>query len=386
MSKTRKRRKRPQVEVVSSGCGLKWMWSQVDVVSSGSGYKSEWSRVEVASHAKRKFSKHTPAALKPSSLRVRSDKNNFNDIINRYFPNRVLKKGKYPRYIHEKDQVEEKSNVPSGESCTPGGRYYLSSRAERRATLLRGENQKGINITNRGNGNRHVERVERVARVELDQNDGLIKQDAEQQLSISKEEHDVQKYKNRLHKKLWIALKRSNEEEFERHYNVLSMHPMKDEVSFSILLHGRLIISKGNKLEECFKILNEMKTNRIHCSLIRLNERLLYSYYELRKLNAQPNRKQWMKVLRTVWFTAALIKARRQKFILRKVKNGNINDPTSLGNFNNIFSIHSLEALYSENRDPLLKRGATTVGAVEAVDAVEAVGAVDAVEAAEGKV
>ncbi|SBS93189.1 conserved Plasmodium protein, unknown function [Plasmodium ovale curtisi] len=420
MSKTRKRRKWPQVEVATSRSGLESKWPPIDLgLKHEKNEKNAKKKTLKVPHAMQvhgtqntgaSFSAciretdshprpqerhisiiycksrgehysthcilfHTPAALKPSSLRVRSDKNNFNDIINRYFPNRILKKGKYPKYIHEKDKVEGKSNIPTGESCTPGGRYYLSSRAEWRATLLKGETTKGINITNRCKSNRLVERVERV---ELGQNDGLIEQDAEHQLSISKEEHDVQKYKNKLHKKLWIALKRSNEEEFERHYHVLSMYPLKDEVSFSILLHGKLIISKGNKLEECFKILNEMKTNKIHCSLIRLNERLLYSYYELTKLNAQPNRKQWIKVLRTVWFTAAMIKARRQKFILRKVKNGNINDPTSLGNFNNIFSIHSLEALYAENRDPLLKREVidgeedlTTMEAVKAVEAVE---------------
>ncbi|SOV20127.1 conserved Plasmodium protein, unknown function [Plasmodium sp. gorilla clade G2] len=157
--------------------------------------------------------------------------------------------------------------------------------------------------------------------------------------------------------------RKSNEKEFEHYYNMLEKYPLKDEVSYSILLHGKLLISKKKKdnkedyhdiIKECFKIINEMKVKKIHASLIRFNEKLLLSYYELIKLNVRPTYKQWMKILRTVWFVSALVKARRQKFILRKMKKIKNKNSVSLDNFNETFNIHNLECLYVENRDPLI--------------------------------
>ncbi|GAB67003.1 hypothetical protein PCYB_103530, partial [Plasmodium cynomolgi strain B] len=177
-------------------------------------------------------------------------------------------------------------------------------------------------------------------------------------MEITKEDHEIQKYKNKLHKKIWICLKRNNEKEFEKLHNELSMYHLKDEVSYSILLHGKLIISNGGDIKECFKLLDEMKQNKVHHSLVRLNERLLCSYCELAKLNAKPRTKQWIKILRTVWFTSALIKARRQKFIIRNLtrmkKMRGDDNSALLGNFNSMFNIHSLQSLYVEGRDPLL--------------------------------
>ncbi|VWU51014.1 conserved protein, unknown function [Hepatocystis sp. ex Piliocolobus tephrosceles] len=281
--------------------------------------------------------------LKPSSLRIKSDKTNFNDIINKYYPNRILKKKNKHLY----------------KTCNKNERYYLSPKLERKAKLL-GVN---VNINSRGDG-MDIKQVTingkdpqcTVSDEPYNLKDVQNATEPSDLLQISKEEHDIQKYKNKLHKKMWISLKQNNKKEFEHYYNILSKYPLKDEVSFSILLHGKLMLSDETNINECFQILKEMEINKVHCSLIRFNARLLYSYYELTKLNARPNSKQWVKVLRTVWFTAALVKARRQRFILRKMKSINKNKSISLSNFNNIFNIHNLPSLYMENRDPLIKR------------------------------
>ncbi|CRG97839.1 conserved Plasmodium protein, unknown function [Plasmodium gallinaceum] len=296
---------------------------------------------------KRKFAKNIENSLKPSSLRIKSDKKNFNDIINKYLPNKILKK---------KDKQPNK-NYDSNE------KYYLSSKIGRKIKFQDTNNDKNAKLLEQNNIN--LNDKNKTLLEENNRNDLFPKEyesnlntleKSDELLEISKEEYEIQKYKNKLHKKIWLTLKKNNEKEFQYYFDILNKYPLKDEVSYSILLHGNLIISNGENISESFKILNEMKLKKVHCSLIRFNERLLHSYYELIKLNARPNITQWNKVLRTVWFTSALIKARRQKYILRKIKKIKKDNSVSLSNFNNIFNIHNLEALYIENKDPLIGR------------------------------
>ncbi|CAA9988777.1 conserved Plasmodium protein, unknown function [Plasmodium knowlesi strain H] len=313
---------------------------------------------------RRNFARRVEGGLKPSSLRVRSEKSNFNDIISKYFPNAKLRKG-------------GSRHSPGPTSDKSGEKYYLSARMKRKAEQLSGGKEVNLPEVEAGrkaylptnsltdckvspestatdcvatpNGPGNTTQVSRTnsGRMEL--------------MEISKEDHEIQKYKNKLHKKIWICLKRNNEKEFEKLYNELTMYQLKDEVSYSILLHGKLIISNGSDIKECFKLLNEMKQKKVHHSLVRLNERLLCSYLELAKLNVKPRAKQWVKILRTVWFTSALIKARRQKFILRNLirikKMKGDGNSALLSNFNNLFNIHSLQSLYVEGTDPLLGGG-----------------------------
>lgn len=312
---------------------------------------------------KRNFGRTVEAGLKPSALRIRrGEKKNFNDIINKYYPNRILKNKK----------KEESKTVD------PNANFYLCSKMKRIMELNKsrqyiGDGNDDGNDDGNGGGDddnkvplmissnlqkgENPNEIRKQTNKELHISQTDIERDKESSkeiLEISKGEHDIQKYKNRLHKKIWLSLKKNNEKEFEHYFNELNKYPLKDEVSYSILLHGNLIISKGENIKESFNILEEMKKKKIHCSLIRFNERLLYSYFELLKFNAAPNFHQWIKVLRTVWFTAALVKARRQKFILRKIKKMKMNNSVSLNNFHDIFNIHNLQTLYIDKRDPLL--------------------------------
>ncbi|SCN60875.1 conserved Plasmodium protein, unknown function [Plasmodium chabaudi chabaudi] len=304
----------------------------------------------------RDFAVNVEKGLKPSSLRVRGNKNNFNDIINKYYPNRVLKK--------EKNEVNRESNTDCGNK-----KYYISEKVKRKMKLLNNQNDKlnmysELAIFNedkkKKKKNQTIEGIENMSNSQsiitqdIEREEGNIEKKNET-LEISKEEHDIQKYKNKIHKKIWISLKKNNKKDFEYYYDILNKYPLKDEVSYSILLHGKIIISDGQYLEESFNILNEMKLKKIHPSLIRFNERLLCSYVELTNLNSRPHIKQWVKVLRCVWFTSALVKARRQKYILRNINNAKKNKSVELSNFKNIFNIHNLAALYAENKDPLTK-------------------------------
>ncbi|GAW81492.1 hypothetical protein, conserved [Plasmodium gonderi] len=316
---------------------------------------------------RRTFARKVEERMKPSDIRIKSDKPNFNDIIVKYFPNAKLKK-KNGGALHGDSQTCR---------STDEVKYYLSSKMKRKMELLSTETKKhhGLEESRRrnclpinsvNNNKTSPENISKnipVANGESDVLSPCMNNESDGEiLEISKEDYEIQKYKNKLHKRIWITLKRNNEKDFEKLYEELKMYHLKDEVSYSILLHGKLIISKGDKIKDCFQLIDEMKLKKVHHSLIRFNERLLYSYYELSKLNARPSTKQWVKILRTVWFTSALIKARRQKFILRnlskikKIKGDN--NSTSLANFNNIFNIHNLHALYAQHRDPLLGGGA----------------------------
>lgn len=308
--------------------------------------------------ARRGFARRVAAGLKPSSLRVRSDKSNFNDIISRYFPNAKLRRG-----------PSRRSDGPSNHSA--GEKYFLSAKMKRKAGLS-GSNKGvdfaaveaggGASLPVSGLTDCKATPASEDAATDADIATAAATAGRTEPMEISKEDHQIQKYKNKLHKRIWICLKRNNEKEFERLHSELSRYHLKDEVSYSILLHGRLIISKGGEIKECFKLLDEMKQNKVHHSLVRLNERLLCSYYELTKLNAKPSNKQWVKILRTVWFTSALIKARRQKFVLRNLsqigKMKGDGNSALLSNFNKVFNIHSLKSLYVGGGDPLLGGGA----------------------------
>ncbi|CAD2108177.1 hypothetical protein YYG_01206 [Plasmodium vinckei petteri] len=306
---------------------------------------------------KRDFAVNVERGLKPSSLRVRGNKNNFNDIINKYYPNRVLKK--------EKNELNRENNTDCDNK-----KYYISEKVKRKMKLLNNQNGKlnmysELAIFNEDKKKKKKNQTTESTNENMSNSQSIITQDIKREegniekknetLEISKEEHDIQKYKNKIHKKIWISLKKNNKKDFEYYYDILNKYPLKDEVSYSILLHGKIIISDGQYLEESFNILNEMKLKKIHPSLIRFNERLLCSYVELTNLNSRPNIKQWVKVLRCVWFTSALVKARRQKYILRNINNVKKNKSVELSNFKNIFNIHNLAALYAENKDPLTK-------------------------------
>lgn len=289
---------------------------------------------------KRNFGRVVEPGLKPSALRIKRGENkNFNDIINKYYPNRVLK--------NKKKEIKE---------VDPNEKFYLSSKISRANKLkeLRTNRDGNLLTSDSKSGEKNIQLDRNDVTVVTNSNEVNAERQPTEVLEITKEEHEIQKYKNRLHKKIWLSLKKKNEKEFEQYFNELNKYPLKDEVSYSILLHGNLIISKGKNIKESFSILEEMKKNKVQCSLIRFNERLLFSYYELLKVKTPPNFHQWIKVLRTVWFTSALVKARRQKFILRKIKKMKKDNYASLSNFNDIFNIHNVQTLYIDNKDPLL--------------------------------
>eukprot|EP00922_Rhytidocystis_sp_ex-Travisia-forbesii_P048666 GHVS01072467.1.p1 GENE.GHVS01072467.1~~GHVS01072467.1.p1 ORF type:complete len:304 (-),score=104.03 GHVS01072467.1:277-1188(-) len=60
-----------------------------------------------------------------------------------------------------------------------------------------------------------------------------------------------------------------------------------------------------------------MRKARVHPSLVRFNERLVTSYFDLTSHDAQPKWEDWRRVIRMAWLTAALIKGRRERHVER---------------------------------------------------------------------
>eukprot|EP00921_Rhytidocystis_pertsovi_P016039 GHVQ01025358.1.p1 GENE.GHVQ01025358.1~~GHVQ01025358.1.p1 ORF type:complete len:255 (-),score=27.87 GHVQ01025358.1:415-1179(-) len=92
-----------------------------------------------------------------------------------------------------------------------------------------------------------------------------------------------------------------------------------------------------------------MKKALVHPSLVRFNERLLISYFELSALDAQPQWKDWRRVLRMAWLTAALVKGRRERHIKRR----NV-ALEAQGTKSALPQKHDLKALWYKRKDPLL--------------------------------
>ncbi|CEM33439.1 unnamed protein product [Vitrella brassicaformis CCMP3155] len=161
---------------------------------------------------------------------------------------------------------------------------------------------------------------------------------------------DVTRRRNDFHRKMWRSLHRKRWDAFEEGLEALvgSGLPM-DEVSFTLALHG-CIMSKKHRSEEAWDVLQQMEEAHVHPTLVRFNKRLVASFFELSQYDAAPHPILWRKVLRSAWFVAASVRARRQRAIMYRaeqlreagVPESELPDP------------HSLAALWYGPTDPLL--------------------------------
>merc|ERR1719343_1775104 len=70
-----------------------------------------------------------------------------------------------------------------------------------------------------------------------------------------------------------------------------------DEVTYTLLMHGYLL-SHRHSGENAYHVLEEMRRAEMHPALVRLNQRLLDSSFELLELGHRPEASLWQNVAR----------------------------------------------------------------------------------------
>lgn len=85
-----------------------------------------------------------------------------------------------------------------------------------------------------------------------------------------------------------------------------------DETAYTLLLHG-YILSHRHQSENAYLVLDEMKRAETHPALVRLNERMMNSAFELKELGVQPMASSWQNVVRLCFHCSVRFQKKRQK-------------------------------------------------------------------------
>lgn len=115
----------------------------------------------------------------------------------------------------------------------------------------------------------------------------------------------VQNLKNKLHRNIWLCMKRRDRPQFEEVVKKLTSSNIPlDGVSYTLMIHANLFFGSE---EKCFELLQKMKEAGVHPSLIRFNARIVASCQEMKALNAYPIQANIAQMTRGSWLTAVMI-------------------------------------------------------------------------------
>lgn len=125
---------------------------------------------------------------------------------------------------------------------------------------------------------------------------------------------EIEKKKRKFHAMIWTAMaRRSDWNSWEQHISLFRQHGIAyDEITYTFLIHGYLL-SHRHRSENALLVLEEMRHAGIHPALIKLNESLVNSYFELLELKCRPNPSSWQNVCRLCWQTAKRYQKKRVK-------------------------------------------------------------------------
>eukprot|EP00452_MALV-II_sp_L67-6_P000100 gene100-184_t len=118
-----------------------------------------------------------------------------------------------------------------------------------------------------------------------------------------------------LHDKIWNCICQNQDwDTWEQTFAEFREQDLQyTEVTYTLLLHG-FLLSHRHRSENAFLVLEEMKQCRfIPGALIRLNEGMLNSYFELLELDARPPPQLWQNVTRLCYHSALRYRKKRMQ-------------------------------------------------------------------------
>lgn len=150
---------------------------------------------------------------------------------------------------------------------------------------------------------------------------------AGQQLSPA----ELEDTRGKTHLAIWTDMVDSNWSSWERRFWDLRERRIPyDEVTYTLLLHGYLL-SHRHSAENAYLVLEEMKRAETHPALVRLNERLLNSAFELRELGVQPEASRWQNVVRLCWHCSIRFQKKRRRRLYDELEALEPDDVLALG-------------------------------------------------------
>ncbi|KAK2197617.1 Tetratricopeptide-like helical domain superfamily [Babesia duncani] len=112
--------------------------------------------------------------------------------------------------------------------------------------------------------------------------------------------HSILDLKNKLHKRLWVTIKRRDHIGFDRVQQQLRNSGIKlDSVTYTLLHGGAMALQAPSK---ALDILNEMKVAQVHPTLVRMHARMLAACTDLQARGVAPN--NIVQTTRALWLVA----------------------------------------------------------------------------------
>eukprot|EP00438_Fugacium_kawagutii_P029100 Skav229063 [mRNA] locus=scaffold2611:240685:241293:+ [translate_table: standard] len=126
--------------------------------------------------------------------------------------------------------------------------------------------------------------------------------------------HDeVEQLRKKIYKKIWDDMVWLDWSTWERRFWELKDRAIPyDETAYTLLLHG-YVLSHRHQSENAYMILEEMRKAETHPALLRLNERMLNSAFELQELGLRPEASLWQNVVRLCFHSSVRFQKKRKK-------------------------------------------------------------------------
>ncbi|CEL94352.1 unnamed protein product [Vitrella brassicaformis CCMP3155] len=113
--------------------------------------------------------------------------------------------------------------------------------------------------------------------------------------------------------RLWRAIVERDWCEWERLFEQMkSQNMLLDEATYTLKLHG-FILSHRHRSEQALLILEEMKEAKMHPAIIRINEGLVRSYFELQEMRCEAGRPHWQNFCFISWIAAINFMRKRER-------------------------------------------------------------------------
>lgn len=124
---------------------------------------------------------------------------------------------------------------------------------------------------------------------------------------------DIADLRKRLDWRLWNAMATKEWHRWEATADLYKEHQLElDEVSYTLMLHGYLL-SHHHPASVSLLVLDRMKADGIHPAIVRLNESLVTSFFELSDMGVKSSANGWQNLARLAWMSAARLRKKRMR-------------------------------------------------------------------------
>lgn len=124
---------------------------------------------------------------------------------------------------------------------------------------------------------------------------------------------EVKDVRKRLDWRLWNAVVLKDWNKWEEVIALYQEHKLPlDEVSYTLVLHGYLL-SHLHPSSVSLLVLDRMKKENMHSAIVKLNENLLNSYFEMSDMGIKSSLNGWQNLTRLAWMSAARLRKKRMQ-------------------------------------------------------------------------